>query len=270
MTDGGITRIIDKTAEALEESGGKITKAISARLHGLGQATRKAADHFDKAEEDITDRVPVYMVDHDGNVKKLVDGNFVDAKDAEGNLASWAKNDKSGIGEILDEDGKTKTWSKGKYTLGKADRAHPDDLGSKSRVPVDSQRIDPDETELSRATAKARLANGDSDLGNYAAFRYTDAGKKHDFILVGQSKPYGAHSEQFAGIPFLEHGMSHNVTGVYTERSPCDRDYRNCGAWLNRYFRNPNLQVSHTFDYTKATKDVANQQLGHYLSGLFD
>ena len=269
MGDGGVTRIIDKTAKALEEAGGKITKAISTRLHGLGQATRKAADHFEKADAEIADRVPVYMVDHEGNVRKLVDGKFVDAKDAEGNLANWAKHDTSGIGEILGEDGKTDTWKRGKYTLRGADEAHPEDLGSKVKDPVRSHRIDPGETELSRATARARLANGDSDGGNCAAFHYTDAEKGHNFILVGQSKPYGAHSEQFAGIPFLEHNISHNVTGVYTERSPCDKDYRNCGTWLNRYFRNPGLKVSHTFDYTKATKDVANQQLGHYLSGLF-
>jgi Xanthomonas XOO_2897-like deaminase len=267
MGDGGITRIIDETAKALEESGKKITTAISSRLHDLGQFTKKAANGFDRAEGEIADKVPVYMVDHDGNVSKLVNGKLEGAY-KNGKLQSWVGEDEGGISKIMDGDGTTPTWEKGKYRLGERDTAHDDDPGHIPRNPVDSTRIDPDETELSRATAKARLGVPDDGGGNYASFHYKD-GDGNEFILVGNSEPRGAHSEQFAGVPFLDKGVSHNVVGVYTERSPCVKGQRNCSAWLGRYFQNKDLQVSHTFDYTPATKDLANDQLGHYVEGLF-
>jgi hypothetical protein len=265
--DGGITRIIDKTAEALEESGQKITGAISKRLHDLGQFTKKAAEGFDRAEQEIGDKVPVYMVDHEGNVSKLVGGKFVGAAEG-GKPGGWIGDDEGGISTILDGDGTTPTWKKGKYRLGGRDTAHDEDPGHIPRNPVPSTRVDPDETELSRATAKARLAAGDSGAGNYASFHYKDA-DGHDFILVGNSEPRGAHSEQFAGVPFLDKGVSHNVVGVYTERAPCVKGQRNCSAWLGRYFQNADFSVSHTFDYSPATRDVANEELGHYVGGLF-
>jgi hypothetical protein len=131
--------------------------------------------------------------------------------------------------------------------------------------------VDPGSTPLSRATARARTADGDAAYGrNYVAFHYRDTSghRDHDFVLVGTSQPRRAHSEQYAGVPFLEKGLGGNVKAVYTERSPCD-DGRNCQEWLGRYFNNGRPAVSHSFDYTKEQRGEGHGQMGSYLSGLF-
>jgi Xanthomonas XOO_2897-like deaminase len=269
MSDGGISKIIDEVSTALEKTGGKISTAIGSRLHGLGQATRKAAKEFEDADGKLEEHVPVYMVDHDGNVNKLVGGKFVPAKGADGELADWAKNDKSGIKNLMDGEGKT-TDPQGRYGLNDKPLAHDADEGRKVRRTVKSGRVDPDKTDLSKATAAARIAGKDNKKVNYAAFHYQDEAAGHDFILVGKSNAdINAHSEQVAGVPFLAHKMSHNVTAVYTERAPCVKGQRNCDAWLGRYFRNDNLKVTHTFDYDVEKSKLANKQMGRYISGLF-
>ncbi len=255
MADGGVTKIISETAKGLEEAGGKITKAISTRLHGLGQATRKAADHFDKAEDDITDRVPVYTIDHDGNVSRVVNegGVLKERPVADGD---------PGVGAILNEGegGKATTWKKDTYQLS----PKPPGL-----TKVSSEQIDPNASELSRATARARLARGNSGGGtNYAAFHYKNG--DDEFILVGTSAPNQAHSERFAGIPFVSKGIAQHVDSVYTERSPCALRGRMCQEWLPKYFTDPNLRVTHSFEYgTKAEATASRRLLDGYLKGLF-
>ncbi|MCQ4079463.1 hypothetical protein NGB36_02315 [Streptomyces sp. RB6PN25] len=264
---GGIEeKIARPVVRTLEKFSEKIPKGMAQRFHDLGQATRKAADHFDKAEGEIAGRVPVYKVEADGTVMKLVGGKFHPLHDVE------TEADKgSGIKEILGEDGKASTWEKGKYTLdAEPNEKVPGDLGPKVRNPVDSTKVDPGSTPLSMATAQARRADGEAAYGrNYVAFHYRDEGSGHNFILVGRSIPYKAHSEQYAGIPFLEKGIGGNVKAVYTERAPCDFG-RNCQSWLGRYFNNGQPEVSHSFNYAK-DKDVREHgELSSYLLGLFD
>lgn len=257
-----IARPVIRTLEKLSE---KIPKGMAQRFHDLGQAAHKAADHFEKTEGEIADRVPVYKVEADGSVKKLVGGEFKPLSDVESEI-----DEKSGVKGILGDDGKASTWKTGKYKLGEKDEQFPGDPGPNPRRPVVSTKVDPGSTELSLATARARLADGEAGYGrNYVAFHYRDEASGHNFILVGKSAPYQAHSEQYAGIPFLEKGLGANVKGVYTERSPCDSDSRNCQEWLGRYFNNGRPEISHSFDYDKASRGTGHGQMGSYLQGLF-
>jgi hypothetical protein len=261
-------KIAQPVIRTLAKVSEKIPRAMAQRFHELGQTARKAADEFDKTEEHIASRVPVYKVEADGSVHKLVGGEFKPLSE----VAS-KEDELSGIKTLLGPDGKASTWESGKFKLGdEENESVPGDLGPKppnERNPIKSQKVEPGSTDLSMATARARLADNEASYGrNYVAFHYQDQTKGHNFVLVGRSEPNQAHSEQYAGIPFLEKGIGEHVKGVYTERSPCDSG-RNCEAWLSRYFNKGKPSISHSFDYDKPSRVQGHGQMAGYLQGLF-
>ena len=131
---------------------------------------------------------------------------------------------------------------------------------------------DPTDTELGRAVAKARAANGDTSGVNYAAFKCVDA-KGNTFVLAGPSA--GMHSERVVGIPLI--GSDINVTDIYSERQPCDRNSSFCGTWLQKYFgtanngQAPNVTYSEPYETTKdnypATKSITERARGLLAGG---
>lgn len=124
--------------------------------------------------------------------------------------------------------------------------------------------VDPMTTELGRAAAAARIANGDTSGVNYAAFRCVDA-NDNVFIIAGPSS--GMHSERVVGLPLI--GSDINVTDIYSERQPCDRNSSFCATWLKEYFGKsnngsaPNVTYSETYetsaDNYDATKNITTR-----------
>ncbi|MBV9025656.1 MAG: hypothetical protein JO362_18120 [Streptomycetaceae bacterium] len=249
-----VEKIVKPTVEILGHISEKIPRALAAAHDRIGTMARDAATHFEKVEEDIADRVPVYMVDHEGKVMKV----------GENELTEVALHDTSGIRNILDDENKTLGKKPGEYLLG------PKSPGKEWPM-VNSEEVAPGTTELSRATQQARGAMGDEGANNYAAFHYK--GKDGEFILVGRSKSYGSHSEQYAGVPFLANKENGNLTGdvvaAYSERAPCQRRSPKCAAWLAKYF--PGTDVSHSFIYGPEKEDetVGNEAHASYLKDLF-
>lgn len=131
---------------------------------------------------------------------------------------------------------------------------------------------DPTDTELGRAVAKAREANGDTSGVNYAAFKCVDA-QGNTFVLAGPSA--GMHSEKVVGIPLI--GSDIKVIDIYSERQPCDRNSSFCGTWLQKYFGTanggeaPNVTYSETYetssDNYKATKSITTRAKGWLAGG---
>lgn len=130
---------------------------------------------------------------------------------------------------------------------------------------------DPMDTELGRAVAKARIANGDASGVNYAAFRCVDK-DGNAFVIAGPSD--GMHSERVVGIPLI--GSDVNVTDIYSERQPCDRRSSYCATWLQKWFGTanngeaPNVTYSEPYatssDNYPATKSITSRAKG-WLAG---
>ena len=249
-----VGKIVKPTAEILEHIGQKIPRALGKGHERVGDMAHRAADGFEKAETDLAEKVPVYMIDHEGNVKKLMpNGKFDDVP----------LDDTSGIRKLLGDDGKAPTKKVGEYNL-------PRVKDPNSRPVVKPTKIPEGGSELAQATQRARLARDDDGAGNYAAFRYQ--GEDGHFILVGRSKPRTTlHSEQSIGVPFLVHKdrLAGTVTEAYTERGPCEIRAPKCAAWLKHYF--PGARVEHSFDYgpTKADEERGNQEHAGYINRLF-
>ncbi|WP_078857013.1 nucleic acid/nucleotide deaminase domain-containing protein [Streptomyces sp. NBRC 109706] len=248
-------RIAEPVRNILDDIARKVPQGMERAHRRISERVRTAADRFDESERRITDRVPTYQVDNDGNVRRLM---------PDGSTREVSASDNSGIRNLLGPDGRATPHRSGQNLL-------PGPRDRRNGV-VNSERVAPGSTELSRATQRARLADENRGGDNYAAFRYQ--GDDGDFILVGSSVRRGnVHSEQAAGSPFLaaRDRLTGDVTEVYTERDPCGipNGGRNCATWLAHYFGG-DLPVSGSFEYgDAASRARGNTAHSAYVDGLF-
>jgi len=254
-----VAKLVKPTMQILTHVGEKVPQGLAHGHHHVGGMAKDAATKFEKTEEDIAKRVPVYVVDHDGKVHHLRD---------DGTLGHVAADDDSGVRNILDGNNTTETWQKG----GKYNLTNDPDPGPGNRPVVTSNKVAPGGNPLSQATEDARKARGDSnDRVNYAAFHFQgpdSEGRDQNFILVASSKQFSAHSEQYAGIPLLANKDrlgGGSLVGMHTERPPCDTG-RRCESWMAKYF-GQNLPVTHS--YEDDASGTAQSHLKNRLKSLF-
>jgi Xanthomonas XOO_2897-like deaminase len=239
--------IVKPTTEVLAHIGERMPGAMGHAHNRVGEMAHDAADHFDQVEENVADRVPVYLVDKEGKVSRLR---------SNGEMGQVSAGDTSGIRKLLDKNNMTATKTRGEYNLPRIRKAE-------KRKLVDSEKIPEGSSELARATQRIRRAKADSGAGNYAAVHYKGGGND-EFILVGRSVPRTTtHSEQTVGVPFLKNKgkLDGGVVGAYTERGPCEIRAPKCAAWLRTHF--PNTPVTHSFDYGPAKEDEERGNLEH-------
>ncbi|UED87376.1 nucleic acid/nucleotide deaminase domain-containing protein [Streptomyces profundus] len=239
----------------LDDIARKMPQGMERGHRRISERVNTAADRFDESERRITDRVPTYQVDNDGNVRQLM---------PDGSTRPVSGSDNSGVHNLLGPDGRATPHRSGQNLLPPRKR--------RTNGVVNSERVDPGSTELSRATQRARLADGNRGADNYAAFRYQ--GDDGDFILVGKSdRTSNTHSEQAVGSPFLaaRDRLTGRVTEVYTERDPCGipNGGRNCATWLAHYFGG-DLPVSGSFEYgDRVSRARGNDAHDAYVGELF-
>ncbi|GAA2452208.1 nucleic acid/nucleotide deaminase domain-containing protein [Streptomyces macrosporus] len=254
---------IDKAEEKIELSAHKMSKELEKNVDGLDTTKRSndknekdTKEKFDKEHCDGDDDVPMYLLNADGTVVRL---------HPDGTSTPVGGNDQSGIREIMTEPGQ-KPGEAGRVWRPRDRENHPFGVSpSKDTKRVQSERVDPGSTDLSRATQIARYHNQDWGGGNYAAGRYvSDSGK--EIIIVGNSE--GPHSERTIGYPLLKAGKQDNLTELYTERQPCQGRPSWCDKWTAKHF-GEDLQVTHSQKYdnseSRKTRDTEHAEYREWL-----
>ncbi|NUK27624.1 WXG100-like domain-containing protein [Streptomyces lunaelactis] len=255
---------IDKAEDKVESTAVKMHKEIEKNVDGLDKTKRTNDENdkhtkkeIDKCHPDADGDTRMYLLSKDGTVQELT---------PDGKLKPVGKNDNSGIHDLLEADGKawrpTSRGESGRY------RVSLDD----TKNTVKSDKIDPYENELGKATQLARYARNDYNPDvNYAAGRYIDPTTGKEITLIGASDR-GMHSERVIGYPLLNNGKAAGLDEVFTERAPCQLRNSRCDAWLAKYFaaENPDLKVRNAVDYDQlgGKKDEGNAQQAKYIEGL--
>ncbi|MFP8905430.1 WXG100-like domain-containing protein [Streptomyces atacamensis] len=256
---------VDKAEDKVELSVHKMSKELEKNVDGLDTTKRSndknekdTKDKFDncRRHDDDDDAVPMYLLNADGTVARL---------NPDGTSAPVGSADRSGIREVMTEPGQ-KPGEVGRVWRPRARESHPYGVSpSKDKGRVNSERVAPGSTDLSRATQIARYHNKDWGGGNYAAGRYVnDDGKQ--IIIVGNSE--GPHSERTIGYPLLKAGKQDNLTELYTEREPCQGRPSWCDKWTAKHF-GENLEVTHSQRYDNSeprkTRDTEHAEYRDWL-----
>ncbi|WP_372349547.1 nucleic acid/nucleotide deaminase domain-containing protein [Streptomyces sp. KL116D] len=236
----GTDKALGKVAKHITETVPDRVKATS-RLHkGKDHDVRDAAD---KVETKKSGPTPMYLLDHDGNVQRLM---------PDGTTRPLAPDDKSGIHSVLDDGKAWHPWHSGGDPFGVKN-------GGEKADRVESDKIAPGSNELARATQIARYYNAHErpELykrggANYAAALFDDNDQRK-FILIGTSGP--VHSERVIGYPVLKHGEEGNLTHLYTEREPCQEQNMYCDQWLDQRFEGAGVEHSAKYDQDEAGSD---------------
>ncbi|MFF0158917.1 nucleic acid/nucleotide deaminase domain-containing protein [Streptomyces sp. NPDC005263] len=249
---------------------------LEGALDGMERATKKVADHVtytipervkaasqhqkrkDHDVGDDADRVDVKKVKRDGDTPMylLSDDGSIRQLHHDGTTSPVPKGDSSGVNDVLGD----KAWYPWNNKGEKQRKNKPNKGGT-----VSSTKVAPGSTELARAAQLGRYANRTERPGSYVpggnyASALHDDGKGNRFILVGASGE--AHSERSIGHPLIKKGHEGNVSELYTEREPCQKNPK-CDKYLAREFPD-NLDVTHSSKYDQSEKGPNGEELSKY------
>ncbi|MGP4084459.1 nucleic acid/nucleotide deaminase domain-containing protein [Streptomyces sp. KR55] len=252
--DGILEEAIDGMEKAAKKVTDHVTDTIPDRVKAASRhQKRKDRDVGDEAEKVDVKKVksdgdtPMYLLSDDGSIRQL---------HPDGTTSPVRSDDSSGVKDVLGD----KAWYPWN-NKGEKQRKNNPDKGNT----VNSTKVAPGSTDLARATQLGRYANRterpDSYIpgGNYASALYDD-GKGNRFILVGASGE--AHSERSIGHPLIKNGHEGNVSELYTEREPCQKNPK-CNKYLAREFPD-NLEVTHSAKYDQSEKGPNGEELSKY------
>ncbi|MFF0447626.1 nucleic acid/nucleotide deaminase domain-containing protein [Streptomyces sp. NPDC004609] len=251
---------VDKAEDKIDETAVKMTKEIEKNADGLDRTKRdndrddkKAKDDIDGCQpgkkKDDGDDTPVYILNLDGSVDKLLPNGTIDR-------AGLNADDRANLSGIM-ENGKV--WR----PPGRKDQQKWNTPKGHSGT-VRSTKVDPATDELGRATQNARKAHDYYQGANYAAGRYVDPDTGRTSILVGRSDG-SYHSEKIIGHPILQKGKESGLQELFTEREPCQKSPR-CNRWLDSYF--PETNVTHAVRYDQSDKATQNKEHTEYVNAL--
>jgi len=252
--DGMLEGAIDGMVEAAKKVTDHVTDTIPERVKAASRhQKRKDRDTGDEADKVDVKRVkrdgdtPMYLLSDDGSIRQL---------HHDGTTSPVRHNDSSGVNDVLGD----KAWYPWN-NKGEKQRKNKPNKGTT----VDSTKVAPGSTDLSRAAQLGRYANRterpDSYIpgGNYASALHDD-GKGNRFVLVGASGE--AHSERSIGHPLIKKGHEGNVSELFTEREPCQKNPK-CDKYLAREFPD-NLEVTHSSKYDQSEKGPDGEELSKY------
>lgn len=252
--DGILEDAIDSMEKAAKKVTDHVTDTIPERVKAASRH-QKGKDHDVGGEADkigvkkVEDdgHTPMYLLSDDGSIRQL---------HHDGSTTPVRHDDTSGVHDVLGD----KAW----YPWN-----NPSEKQRKSKAgdgtTVDSTKVAPGSTDLARAAQLGRYANRterpDTYIagGNYASALYDD-GKGNRFILVGASGK--AHSERAIGHPLIKNGHENNVSALYTEREPCQKNPK-CDRYLAREFPD-GLDVTHSAKYDQSEKGPDGTELSQY------
>ncbi|MEU6810449.1 nucleic acid/nucleotide deaminase domain-containing protein [Streptomyces sp. NPDC046831] len=245
---------IDGMEKAVKKVSDHVTDTIPDRVKAASRhqkrKDRDVGDEADKVDVKKAKRdgdTPMYLLSDDGSIRQL---------HHDGTTSPVPHNDSSGVKNVLGDT----AW----YPWNHKDEKQRKDKPGKGAT-VDSKKVAPGSTELARATQLGRYANRTERPGtyvtggNYASALYDD-GNGNRFILVGASGK--AHSERSIGHPLIKKGHEGNVSHLYTEREPCQKNPK-CDKYLAREFPD-HLEVSHSAKYDQSEKGPDGKELTKY------
>lgn len=242
----GMEKAAKKATDHVTETIPDRVKAASRHQKRKDHDVRDEADKVEVKKPKHDDSTPMYLLSDDGSIRQL---------HHDGTTTPVAKNDSSGVNDVLGD----KAW----YPWN--NKGEKQRKGKPANGTVDSTKVAPGSTPLARATQLGRYANRterpDSYIpgGNYASALYDD-GKGNRFILVGASGE--AHSERSIGHPLIKRGHEGNVSDLYTEREPCQKNPK-CDKYLAREFPH-GLDVTHSAKYDQSEKGPDGEELSKY------
>lgn len=228
--EDAVDKKADETVDVLEKHGGKIDKSKREQKE-RDEKTKRDIDSC----KDVDGRdVRTYMLNADGTVDRILPNGTIAANGLD-------DTDKLNLANIT-TDGKV--WRPVEDSEKRQWNTPTDHTGT-----VTSKKIDPNTSDLARATQQARKAHDYYKGKNYAAGRYIDPQSGRESILVGRSEG-GFHSEKQIGHPLLHTKNQSGLTEMFTEREPCQKNPQ-CNRWLDYYFKsaNPDLEVTHAANY---------------------
>ncbi|MFI0237580.1 nucleic acid/nucleotide deaminase domain-containing protein [Streptomyces sp. NPDC016845] len=216
---------------------------------GASTAEGPAQEGAKKKKKKVRKKVRMYILNDDGTVDRLMPDGTIPVKGAKGLDAD----DRIRLVSLLEPDGTV--WR----PQTRAEKRSVQRKGEPKGV-VTSQKIDPDTSDLAHATQLARKAHNHYGGQNYAAGRYIDPQSGYESILTGRSSKIG-HSERMIGRPLIHRGLQANLSEVFTERSPCQKNPR-CNVWLGHFFlpHNPSLEVTHAATYDQSKPKTQNDE----------
>ncbi|MFG2359160.1 nucleic acid/nucleotide deaminase domain-containing protein [Streptomyces sp. NPDC048521] len=252
--DGILEEAIDSMEKAAKKVTDHVTDTIPDRVKAASRHQKRkdhdVGDEADKVEVKKVKRdgdTPMYLLSDDGSIRQL---------HHDGTTSPVRSHDSSGVNDVLGD----KAW----YPWNnKGEKQRKNKPGKNDTVK--STKVAPGSTDLARAAQLGRYANRterpDSYIpgGNYASALYDD-GKGNRFILVGASGE--AHSERSIGHPLIKKGHEGNVSDLYTEREPCQKNPK-CDKYLAREFPD-NLDVTHSAKYDQSEKGPDGEELSKY------
>lgn len=250
--------ILEGAIEGMEKAAKKVTDHVT---DTIPERVKAASRHQKRKDHDVgeeADKVDVKKAKHEGDTPMylLSDDGSIRQLHHDGTTSPVHHNDSSGVNNVLGD----KAWYPWNH---KPEKQRPD-KPSKGET-VDSKKVAPGSTELARATQLGRYANRTErpgsyiSGGNYASALYDD-GKGNRFILVGASGK--AHSERSIGHPLIKKGHEGNVSQLYTEREPCQKNPK-CDKYLAREFPD-HLEVTHSAKYDQSEKGPDGTELSKY------
>ncbi|MGW4492388.1 WXG100-like domain-containing protein [Streptomyces sp. NPDC004376] len=249
---------IEEAIDGMEKAAKKVTDHVT---HTFPDSVKAASRHQKRKDHDIGDEVgrvevkkprqdggstPMYLLSDDGSIRRL---------HHDGTTTPVHPDDSSGVHGVLGD----KAWYPWNHTGEKQRKDKP----NKGET-VGSTKVAPGSTELARATQLGRYANRTERPGsyvpggNYASALYDGDGSR--FILVGASGK--AHSERSIGHPLIKKGHEGNVSHLYTERQPCQKNPK-CERYLAREFPS-HLDVTHSAKYDQSEKGPDGTELSKY------
>ncbi|GAA2349506.1 hypothetical protein OKJ48_02740 [Streptomyces kunmingensis] len=255
---------LNGSEKALSKIAKHVTETVPDRVKAASK-THKRKDHdvkddvneIETKKQKVDKDVRMYILNADGSVDRLMPDGTIPTKGAKG----LDGDDHTRLAGLLEPDGTV--WR----PQTNADKRRWRVKGKPTGV-VTSRKIDPDTSDLAHATQLARKGHDYYEGKNYAAGRYIDPKSGHESILIGRSSDTG-HSERMIGHPLLHRGVQGNLSELFTERSPCQKNPR-CNIWLEHFFKsdNPDLSVTHAATYDQSDKKTQNDEFWKYLDGV--
>ncbi|NEA50270.1 nucleic acid/nucleotide deaminase domain-containing protein [Streptomyces sp. SID10815] len=250
--------ILEGAIDGMEKAAKKVSDHVTDTIPDRVRAASRHQKRKDRGVGDDADRVevkkprrdgdtPMYLLSDDGSIRQL---------HHDGTTSPVHPHDTSGVNDVLGD----KAWYPWNNKNDKQRKDKPGNGGT-----VDSKKVAPGSTELARATQLGRYANRSERPGsyvpggNYASALYDDGNGK-SFILVGASGK--AHSERSLGHPLIKKGHEGNVSRLYTEREPCQKNPK-CDKYLAREFPD-HLEVTHSAKYDQSEKGPDGKELSKY------